>query len=80
MVPFWFLTIIRQIGDPKGDHSFDNHPYTQLLSRPPSSRESKGLLRTAAAFRSDGPPNPAMPARPLHGSSIGSPKPVSVVY
>ena len=33
MIPVWFLSIIRYLvylGDPKGDHSSDNHPYVSL--------------------------------------------------
>ena len=34
MVPFWVLNIIRHLvfnlGDPKGNHNFDNHPYVYI--------------------------------------------------
>ena len=51
-VPFWVLSIIRNLGDPKGDHNFDNHPYGVYKecimirrSYPIYSRISVGLLR-----------------------------------
>ena len=36
MVPFWVLSIIRHyyLGDPEGDHNFDNHPYETARAAP----------------------------------------------
>ena len=33
MVPFWFLSIIWHLvfRVPKGDHNFDNHPYSSIV-------------------------------------------------
>ena len=30
---FW---VIRYLGDPKGDHNFDNHPFRYLYPSPPA--------------------------------------------
>ena len=30
MAPFWVLIVMRYLGDPKTDHSFDNHPYVEF--------------------------------------------------
>ena len=38
MVPFWVLSIIV-LGDPKGDHRFENHPYTPEWTQRLSAHE-----------------------------------------
>ena len=49
MVPFWIPSIIRHLvyrGPKKGDHNFDNHPYSWPMEQtPPES--NRGIHRKA---------------------------------